>query len=999
MAIKTKLPKTENGYELGADRYGYFSIVAPEERTINYIKNACFNTDSPPFAYRATGNGTQPCDLFYTLENASASPKDRPMSITGAGAKIAPAVIDMPSMSIYYTTGMMPAGTYTFSAYYSGEVSNEFLLQVFNSGQTIQYGETARSYGSGLNGFQRLHLTFTIPTGMVLELKLSQLADSLGNLSPFYTDMWQLEDKPYVTLPFLGHAMQYSHDNYDGAYSWWGTSYYSESVRTDRAYESGREVDLSELGFRLTGIVGLGINPINHVINDIASGGGVYSSTADGTRTFTLVGRIYGKDMQDILTKHRDLYELLRPKGRNIQDQPTTLLFRIWDCEKKNWVGQPIYIYCRYTSGLEGAIDSETSEDIAITFTSEDPYVYSSYIKHYEVPPYQTYYQLAADTAHVSPIFTIKDKDNTWEQLDMRLSGPTPYNYQPPYWSDGMGLCVVKDILPDGTGGYFVHGTFTDVVLGGVSTTVNSIFRYNHITKSVSALGAGATKGVAGGEILKVIVVPSGDAIVVGNFASAGGVANTNCIALYKPGANTWHSISSGITAFGGYGPEIKDVEYGDDNKIYVCGTFETIDGVDLGGIECMARMDLSTGVWEGIPIARTQYFYPAWGMNFIRLYRQRYVPGYKYRPASGFISGAISTFATPYTSYFVWWNGSETFYTWWRANGDWGVNTPINPFIPMQTGVINQNTGSIYVTDGNNKIYKVDFTVPPYEQTSPSPGVFITTYTHPERNGPSIWTNLNPPFSRKVWAEINPGDYQQVPLSTIYVSELKMIDSRLVLSPAYSYGLDCYEVEADGLTPVNKHVPLIWYHHTWSGAPGESSGMFYPYSIYATSYAYQAAFHVSFATGEAFIAVNPGHIIPEQEPPVSDNIINATVYGYVSIINNGENTPFDFRIVGPASIKGLSNHTSSQELHVDGYQVAPYDLARIVTLPRYGSEMGLGMHRHILDNSDMNLKLVPGKNIMSSDVDDIDPLLSEVSVIFRERYASIAKAIEYVGG
>lgn len=981
--MKSKLPNIENGYELGADRYGYFSIVKPEERTVNYIKNACFYSNNAKAAYHATGDANQPCDIGYYTINATITPKDRVLSLTGAGAKITPVDAAETTMSLRYITESLPAGTYTFSAYYSGEVSNEFLLQVFNSGQSIQYGETARHEGGGMNGFQRLYVTFTIPVEMTVELKLTQLADSNGKLSVFYTDMWQLENKPYVTLPFLGHNWQYMHDNSENAFSWSGAPYYSESIRTEKSYESGREIDLSELGFRLTGIIGLGVQPIIHNINQVASGGGVYDSTTNDIRTFTLVGRIYGRDMQDILTKRRDIYELIRPVGRNTDSQPTTLLFRIWDCEKKKWVGQPIYIYCRYTSGLEGAIDSESGEDITITFTSEDPFVYSSYIKNYDITPKTEYTQLEADTNNVSPIFLLKDKYGQWIQPDLRLLNTNPTD-----------LCKVKNTLPDGTGGYFVYGNFETAINKGISTTVNGVFRYNPTTESASACGDGVTKGVTGGTIYRMIVLPSGDAIAVGDFTSAGGVADTACIALYKPGANAWHSISAGISAWAGYGPLIRDVEYGADNKIYVSGIFENIGGASPEAT-CLARMNLNTQEWEEVPIARTQYIYPRNGMYFMRLYRQRYTPGYENKPVTGFISGDIMTFATPYTTAFIYWDGSETFYTNWRPNRDWNEdNSPDNPSLLMQAGVINQNTGSIYISDGNGYMYKVDFVMPDYKQEIVG-SQLVTTYTHPERNSPSIWKRLKPPFSRKVLVDPDGHGFQSVPVSRAYMSEHKMLNDKLVISPTYSYGLDGFEIFDPGI-PVDKVVPVIWYHNTWHGAVGESSGTFYPYEIYAREYAYTAAFHIDFLNDEAFVAVNTGHIFPVR---AGDNIINAIVSGTKVVENNGENVSVHFLLGGALSVESFTNQTSEQNLYVDGYRVAEYEEAHIITLPKYTAKFSLDMHRHYLDNSDANLKLVPGKNIMSCKMNDISGNGAKVSLIFRERYASISKAIEYVGG
>lgn len=997
MAIKQKLPKVETGYELGADRYGYFSIIQPEERTINYVKNPVFYTNDPYSANLARGTGVSECDYGYEYINASGAPKDRDFSIYGAGAKITPQVASKGSCVIYYPI-LLPAGTYTFSAYYSAGADHEFLLQVTSAVGDVQYGETISNYGSGLNSFQRMGVTFTIPTEMNLHLRLTELADSMGRLSPFYTDMWQCEDKPYMTHHFIGHSNFHTHDGNPGAYSWLGVPYFSESVRTDKAYESGKIVDLSELGFKLTGIVGLGINPINTVVTPIASGGGVFEGATDAPRTFTLIGRFYGRDMQDILTKRRNLYELIRPNGRNTYDQPTTLMFRIWDCQRKNWTGQPLYIYCRYMSGLEGAIDSETSEDITITFMSEDPHIYSSYLKCYDIAPITLHSQLAADTAKISPIFMLRDSDGVWTQLEMRLDDPT-----------GLGrhadLCIVENILPDGTGGYYVYGTFNDVVYDGVTTTVNQIFRYNPTTDSVSALGSG-TKGVADGKINRVIVTPSGDAFIVGSFTAAGGVANTACIAKYKPGANTWHSVSTGIAGLYAQDPEILDVEYGSDDRIYVSGKFLSIDDLGTLPFKGVARMNCDDGEWSMLPVARTMYVNYANGVNLTRLFNNIKNIGYpssktKRANVTGFISGDIMTFALPNIRGMAYWNSAETFYTNYRhvysADGEY----PPNPLAYAFRAVIDNERGLLYFVDGNDKeIYKLQFVMPPHTienwsydpDTDPYPR-FDTIYTYPERDTPSIYRKLRPPFCRyvRVYGETFEGNWAEVPFSQLRYSELKIINSRLVVSPNFGYGLDAYELDGSSTVQEHNYVPTVWYLPLWKGDTAEFSHL----DIFSAQQAYSAAFDINFGTMEAFIAVNTGHIFPAS---AGDNHIFAVVPVIKSITNNGESTPIHFRITGPASLETFTNRTTEQTISMDGFFVPTFGMANVVTLPANGSELGEWMHGHLLDSSDANMRLVPGKNIVYCKMENVTSDTT-VKLVFREKYASIEKAIEYVGG
>jgi len=1003
MATKKMLPKVETGYELGADRYGYFSIIQPEEKTVNYVKNPTFLSHAPDASYKALGYLYEYCDYGYDYVGASATIKDRDFSITGGGAKITPDSEGLHECTIYYPV-TLSAGTYTASVYYSGGADHEFRLQVTNNAESVQYGKSATNFGSGFNSFQRIYVTFTLPTQTAVRIRLTEFADSLGSISPFYTDMWQCEDKPYMTQSFIGQSKVHTHDNAPGAYYWLGVPHYSESVRTDRAYESGKIIELSDLGFKLTGIAGLGVNPINTVITPIASGGGVFEGNTNAPRTFTLIGRFYGKDMQDLLTKRRNLYELIRPNGRNTYDQPTTLIFRIWDCAKQNWTGQPLFIYCRYISGLEGAMDSETSEDITITFTSEDPYIYSSYIKRYDITPHTEYTQPAADTAHVSPIFMLRDGDGVWTNLDMRLDNPTGLGKHP-------DLCVVENIIPYGDSDYFIYGTFDTVVRGATGIEVNKIFRYNKATDTVTPLGQSA-KGVADGEIHKIIVTPSGDMFVVGSFTAAGGVANTACIAKYNPGANTWSSVSSGITGLGAGDPEIFDVEYASDDRIYVSGKFGSIDDLGTLPFEGIARMKCSDGEWSMLPVARTMYVDYANGVRITRLFNNIKNVGYSssnypYANVTGFISGSIATLSPPYTNGTVFWDGTETFYTNYRhvyyADGEY----PMNPSVPAYRGVIDSVRNNFYFVDGNDsEIYKLQFVMPPHYRenwvydpaTDPYP-TFSTVYTYPERDTPSVYHRMNPPFCRDVliynvtFADTGYGTgWSNLPLSHLRFSELKIINDHLFVSPNFSYGLNAYELDGFTAIPESSLVPLVWYFPIWRG----DAGQFINLDIFSSGYAYSAAFDVNLVTMEALVAVNPGHIFPRE---TGDNEINVTVPNIKAVINNGENTPMHFRITGPASLMTFANRTTEQTIRMDGHYVPLYGTANIVTLPANGSSLGDGMYAHMLDTSDANMRLAPGKNIIYCNLENIEDGVTVASIIFRERYASIEKAIEYVGG
>jgi len=981
------LPKEGTGYELGANRYGFFSVIVPESDTINYVKNPTFLSGDINYAHRAGSPGAT-CYVGYTPVYSTIEVNDRALSILGGGAKIATTDTSKDYNGLYYLAEGLPAGTFTFSAYYSGDGGNLFSIHVEASGTGAYLSGTVENLGAGLNGFQRLSVTFNNPSEQDVKCYLYENKNSNGEMPIFYTDAWQLENHPYVTTAFDGTPVCLPYDSYVYPYTQkWnhpGLPHYSTSLRTEQAFSSGKEVDLSEYGFKITGIVGLGVNPMEHIINDVSSGGGIYEGTVAKNRVFTIVGRIYGMDFQDVLKKQRDLYELLRPNGRNSHLQPTTLVFRMWDCEKKTQIGQPLYIYCRYESGLEGAVSSETSEDIAISFISENPYIYSSYVKKYSIDSYGVYEQLAGDTSNISPIFIIKENTGNWEQINMYLADPNGYGY-------GIAdddLCVVKDIVEDGVGGYYIYGYFDSVVLGSTTYTVNGVFRYNHNTGSVTQMGNN-TYGVSGGAVRKILVVPNGDAYVVGDFTGADGVADTKCIARYSPSTNLFYSVQSTIAAWGGSGPWINDIDYGDDNRIYVSGTFGGIAGGDGEDVEVVGRMDIDSEVWSNLPIQRPMYVYPPFGVYLIKLMRQRNIEGYvdQGKLTSAFLCGDIESFQTPETRNNVFWNGEETFFTNWQVDGRYDMAVD-GLFHGAQRGVIDKKTNDFYCVDGSDYFYKLTYISPEYTKEYADvsdPDSWYTNYTYPQRNSPSIWTRIIAPFSQSV----SVGTLSSlVPFARIYRSELKIYDDHLWMSP------DC------GYTPAtylgDTTVPLIWkyYIRRQSGV-----SIFEPYEIRTDTYAYTAAFCYNAKHRTTIVAVNPGHIFPLT---ANDNIINVICPNANTVENNGEFVFPRVRFVGPFRLKYVSNATTDKTVFFDGYSVPKYSEASIdfsnlsTFLLSQEDEILLG---HVVDYSDMNFYLVNGENVIKTFVSNYDDTYTSIEFMFRERYASIAKAIEYIGG
>lgn len=134
-----------------------------------------------------------------------------------------------------------------------------------------------------------------------------------------------------------------------------------------------------------------------------------------------------------------------------------------------------------------------------------------------------------------------------------------------------------------------------NVLAGGAFTTIGGIIakgvaEYNPRTGVWSALGSGI-----GGLPISIpwtfAVLPDGDVIVGGTFATAGGVAAAG-IARYSPRTGAWSALGSGVNG------EVGEVAVLPNGDVLVGGSFTTAGGVEANNI---ARYRPSTGVWSAV--------------------------------------------------------------------------------------------------------------------------------------------------------------------------------------------------------------------------------------------------------------------------------------------------------------------------------------------------------------------------------------------------------------
>jgi len=141
----------------------------------------------------------------------------------------------------------------------------------------------------------------------------------------------------------------------------------------------------------------------------------------------------------------------------------------------------------------------------------------------------------------------------------------------------------VNAIAVAGNGNVYAGGTFTNA--GGV--TASRIAVWNGV--NWASLGTGAQNGVNG--TVFAIAINGTDVYVGGNFLNAG---TTVVRAIAKWDGANWSGLGSGAT--GSSTGEIRDMAFGGDGKLYCCGRFTNMSGINANGI---ARWDGTK--WEAL--------------------------------------------------------------------------------------------------------------------------------------------------------------------------------------------------------------------------------------------------------------------------------------------------------------------------------------------------------------------------------------------------------------
>lgn len=560
----------KSGMILGQNKKGFFSVVEQVGETINHIENPSFMAGEYPYDIIDYGSRRSPAWL-YEMVNAtwshakSDAPDAYPMH--GGWLKILP---DNWNPSGMYYELDLDAGDYTFSCFIAGVQTHSYHVYVTDDNDEKISSQTKIK---GNRSWQRAHVSFNLEEPKKCRLYLMREYTEVRETHPFYTSFWVCEDNPFLTLPFNGNYSEKNKEHSDQKkYIWLGGEWISKSVRSDRACNSGRERFLQDYGFVLEEITGLGSSGITHVVKDIPAGGGIWNTTRIGTRQFILSGQIQGRTFYERMKNESDLDKLLTSTKRGNIEQPTTLIFRVYD-EKNNTIveGQTIYIYCRFDGGIASTIKNDRGGyDVNLSFTLVDPFLYSSLHRATYLDDREEY-----NNGSFHNVMT-KDRNDVWSEKNIVTNNK------------------INRIIRASDKKIYIGGDFTSV--NGVPDTKYMIL-YNELADTVKSVGVFTEFSGVDGFVSDMIALPDGRIIVAGCWEDVDGVSDSHNIAIYDTLNEEWSALGAGHpnTSFCinsisldqmGNVYAVGTRRDGGDNFVYKCNIFSGFNWTTLGELK-----------------------------------------------------------------------------------------------------------------------------------------------------------------------------------------------------------------------------------------------------------------------------------------------------------------------------------------------------------------------------------------------------------------------------
>lgn len=540
MRSHTIIPSVPRGYQL--DPCGdWLSIIVPEATT-NLFTNPSIRDGLTNCGQ--IGVGSTIARVFTYQRFGAASLQCTPGASTTAGTEM--------------VVNLVAGTTYTMSVYVNDPSGRAMQLQFYDRVLGTAINTTTFRPQPGV--WTRAWVSATpISTG---SHGLRILKNGSTSTAVFYCDGYQCEAKAYPTTYCDGDQKGFVPTRAD--YYWTGAPHASTSVRIAQCRAGGKEMKLSLFGFRLLSIVGLGMAPTANVsLPGGFLGGATYQRTVYESRLFSLLG-----DMRsDTIGICQDQANLIDALKHDLTTPPQPLLLRYQRLHgaDDSAVSEEAYIRCLHEPlGPGNTYDNLYQESTELRFRQD------------RLPTIESVGEVGASlTWEYNPAGGVAD------YLVMRTSAGV---WQPVASGIPNGNVYIIRKNPI-TGLIFIGGAFTSF---GGDGNKNRIFIYNPATGTASAIGVGAN-----GDVYDIAFRANGDAIIVGNFTSIGGVA-CNRIAEY--------STTGVVSAIGvGFDNIVRAVIIDARGNIIATGDFLNGGGIGINRLASINTSDTYATIGTGL--------------------------------------------------------------------------------------------------------------------------------------------------------------------------------------------------------------------------------------------------------------------------------------------------------------------------------------------------------------------------------------------------------------
>jgi len=538
-------------------------IIVPAEGT-NQIKNPRFDTPDGVEDWVASGAGVTIALTGDKQRHGAYSMKVNPASGVASGAYYA---------NLSVTNGL----TYTFSCDVLGVQGQNMRIYIANSSGTPKKTTTFAATGY----WQRVSVSFPV-VETVTTYRVYVVRDAVASTLPFYVDGAQFEQASKATTLIHG---------YEPGCGWTGLARNSSSYRPGTTAAGGELICINDYAKVITSY-GLGMGDWNQIMTKMTSGGDMYQTHIRKSRNFTLVIAYSGDNQGELQANRKVILDALRPDLA--EGQTRIIRYQGFDANG-NEATEPIDIVCVFQPSHADTPDTPVFQKDILNFTVPSGLFQGAYQEGKELDLYADF-----PAEHIVK----RDPQGNWckwngsayESLITGLNGSV--------------YCMAE--APDGK--IYVGGNFTDA--GGVANA-DYLARWNPVTEAWEALGidyTGATVnyvramafdangdlyiggfftnlgGSNGDHIVKITgldgtpaISPLGtglssicNAITIGadgsvyaggEFSSAGGVANTGCIAKWNGSA--WSALSTGLSI------AVLALVFAPNGVLYIGGAFK----------------------------------------------------------------------------------------------------------------------------------------------------------------------------------------------------------------------------------------------------------------------------------------------------------------------------------------------------------------------------------------------------------------------------------------